>query len=94
MRGQRATKGEERAGGGWRLFILGCTAAKTGTRVRRVRQEEEEGGGRSQHAQSGDGSGELLRPDAGLSLFPSFQRRAPSPAALLAARSVSLHTAP
>lgn len=75
VRGQRAAKGEERTGGGWRLFISGCTAAKAGTWVRRVRREES--GGRSQHAQPGDGSGEWLRPDTSL---PSSQSRAPSPA--------------
>lgn len=82
MRGQRAAKGEERTGGGWRLFISGCTAAKAGTWVRRVRREES--GGRSQHAQPGDGSGEWLRPDTGL---PSSQSRAPSPAPAPSRRS-------
>lgn len=87
MRGQRAAKGEERAGGGWRLFISGCTAAEAGTRVRRVGREEESGG-RSQHAQPGDGGGEWLRPDARLSPLPSSRSRAPSPAASAPGREV------
>lgn len=79
VRGQRAAKGEERTGGGWRLFISGCTAAKAGTRVRRVRRKEESGR-RSQHAQPGDGSGEWQRPDTRLSFLPRSRSRAPSSA--------------
>lgn len=62
VKGQRAAKGAERAGGGWRLrrlIIFGGRGAEAGTRVGRVRQWEESGG-RSQHAQPGDGCGKWL----------------------------------
>lgn len=62
VKGYRATKGAERAGGGWRLRRLnsfGGRGAETGTWVGRVRHWEESGG-RSQHAQPGDGCGEWL----------------------------------
>lgn len=87
VRGQRAAKGAERAGSGWRLIIFGCRAAEAETRVRRVRQKEESGGG-SKHAQPGNGSGEWLRPDVRLSLFSSSQTRALSPAASAPSRKV------
>lgn len=62
VKGHRAAKGAERAGGGWRLrrlFISGGRVTEAGTRLRRVRQREKSGG-RSQHAQPGDGCGEWL----------------------------------
>lgn len=66
VRGQRAAKGAERAGGGWRLrrlIIFRGRGAEAGTRVGRVRLWKESGG-RSQHAQPGDGCGEWLGPQA------------------------------
>lgn len=62
VKGHRAAKGAERAGGGWRLprlFIFGGRVTEARTRVRRVRHREKSGG-RSQHAQPGDGCGEWL----------------------------------
>ena len=62
VKGHRAAKGAERAGGGWRLrrlFIFGGRVTEAGTRVRSVRQWEKSGG-RPQHAQLGDGCGEWL----------------------------------
>lgn len=90
VRGQRAAKGEERAGGGWRIVIFGCRAAEAGTRVRRVRRvrRKEESGGGSKHAQPGNGSGEWLRQDVRLSLLSSSQIRASSPAASAPSRKV------
>lgn len=84
VKGQRAAKGAERAGGGWRLrrlIIFGGRGAEAGTRVRRVRQLEESGG-RSQHAQSGDGCGkcpgrQAWGPEAFLN--PAFRPSFPAP---------------
>lgn len=62
VKGHRATKGAERAGGGWRLrrlIVFGGRVAEAGTWVVPVRRWEESGG-RSQHAQPGDGCGEWL----------------------------------
>lgn len=62
MKGQRAAKGAERAGGGWRLrrlIVFGGRVAEAGKWVGPVRRWEESGG-RSQHAQPGDGCGECL----------------------------------
>lgn len=62
VKGQRGCEGAEPAGGGWRLWRLICFSgrgAEAGTRVGRVRRWEESGG-RSQHAQSGNGCGKWL----------------------------------
>lgn len=61
VKGHRAAKGAERAGGGWRLRrLFGGRVAEAGTWVGRVRRWLESGG-RSQHAQPGDGCGEWVR---------------------------------